>query len=1104
MSINYQWQQSKDNGASFENIAATGSTLQISHIKPNQHNFFYRCRVNRDGSKKYRYSDPAKLTVLSDISLGKLPSNISIDDGNLDLSPPVSVDNSATTSFQWQYSDNDGTNYYNLASATGSGLTLTGLSSINNNWLYRLQAKSYYYSGIVNAANSNSVLVNIETDLPKLQIWRQPQHYYGTGQPEFEVLVASTGLNSNNIPNTFYDNSATDITYGWEYSSDGFVWQSVIDHPSGQNKIYPSNNHGYQYRVNVSKSGHTIKSKSASIIKEFCIPYTDNFDYESKIFGMNHFNIKSSAGVTLGLFSNCPQILETAETRTNIKLLSLESEGDKYELILNMTRSTDSVSAKPYNLAIEDVSLFKNAVLQQKASTKFTTEIERTEFSLRRLTDQTFYISQRKQGKETSSVSAGAAGISYGNGYCINLCNPLHGNNLDNKNYKNFIINCIGRCSRKKYGAIKVGVTSTGNSSVDTNLLSKLPTQLLIKSGNKKAVDLTITYEMIGEGSAITKQTLDNIDVVILNNGYNWNSRFFSQSEQEALKYFVNDGGGLLTSEWVLWNTNRGQFDHLKEVFAAEPTFDYKSDKKVRYYEYDSDFIINHDVDDDFKFAPASVGGATETTFTAFKAGSQLFYLRDPDMVTVGLKKSKFDILDLFCFLATETENTTTATLDTSDTFFEGSFYWKGKISNKIKIGGVLYWIYKSLIEYHRKADEGVDKPTSAWSLGKGLVGDKTDGINKILSDNGLTISDFAFSNLEPIKESPEQELTANDNFWKDISRLLTNLRPVNNNYREIREFPPNQCNIVKQPNYPIVPVSGTGTLEYSVTHPSEFPILYLIQKASGNEYVNIKADNFTQNIITLENIQSSDIGSDVKYRVLFESIDNYSGTPSDVFNFSNNNQQTNTTTESQNFSIATLTDGNGVFVKPILASGRPTYDGTSSSSFGDSGNLISWQYSYDNINFYNTTSGVSVSGNSSIITLGSGNHDKNIRYSFHPILDAFKTDNGENIKSIAYSTPSSYDPQEFIRFGSNIGGYYTSGGQQYCTISVFLKETGLNDRVNSADVTWEQYSFTTNTYETLPDLSGNRAFGVSGVKVSLVDTYKFRAKINNRIFYLS
>ena len=531
MSINYQWQQSKDNGTSYGNISATGSTLQINHIKPNQHNYLYRCRVNRDGSSKYRYSDPAKLTVLSEISLGKLPSNVSIDDGNLSLSPTVAVNSIATTSFQWQYSDNEAINYYDLPSATGSGLSLTSLSSANNNWLYRLQAKSYYYSGIVNTVKSNNTLVHIENDLPKLQIWRQPQHYYGTGQPEFEVLVASTGLNSNNIPNTFYDNSATDITYAWEYSFDGQNWRPATYQSSGQNKIYASSNiAGVQYRVNVSKSGHSIESASASIIPEFCFPpYSNNFGDESKIYSMNHFDIRSSNGKTaLGLFSNCPQILETAERRANIKMLSLESEGDKYDLVFNMIRSTDSLTVKPYNLAIEDVSLFKNNRIIKKASVNpDSIENVKTPFDLNYSShNNTITISD-------PNISAGAAGKSYGDGYCINLANPLHGDNLNNINYKNFISNCIAKCSSIQYGAIKVGVTTTGNSSVDTDLISKLPNKLRIKNGNDTIVNLSISYEIVGSASSISKETLENINVVILNQGYNWSSRSFTQSEQE-------------------------------------------------------------------------------------------------------------------------------------------------------------------------------------------------------------------------------------------------------------------------------------------------------------------------------------------------------------------------------------------------------------------------------------------------------------------------------------------------------------------------------------------------------------------------------------------
>jgi len=35
-----------------------------------------------------------------------------------------------------------------------------------------------------------------------------------------------------------------------------------------------------------------------------------------------------------------------------------------------------------------------------------------------------------------------------------------------------------------------------------------------------------------------------------------------------------------------------------------------------------------------------------------------------------------------------------------------------------------------------------------------------------------------------------------------------------------------------------------------------------------------------------------------------------------------------------------------------------------------------------------------------------------------------------------------------------------------------------------------------------VPNTSGNSALVASGVKVTLLDNYKFRAKINNRIFY--
>tara|TARA_Y100000389_G_scaffold99806_1_gene96591 strand:- start:59349 stop:62723 length:3375 start_codon:yes stop_codon:yes gene_type:complete len=1123
MSINYQWQVSKDGGDNYSNINYTGTILNLNRIKRHQDNNLYRCRVNRDGSAKYRYSNSAKLTVFPDISLGKLPSNISIDDGNLSLSPTVSVDNSATTSFQWQYSDNDGDKYYNLPSQTGSGLTLTGLSSANKNWLYKLKADSYYYSGIVNTVFSNAVKTNIETDVPIIQIWRQPQHYYIDTQSqearaEFDVTVSSTGLDANGIPTTFFESSG--ISYAWERTIDNINWEPVATHPSGQNKlsIYDlikdeeassktswQNYYqtiGAKYRVNVSKDGHTVMSESASSLDGINLPETTNSDYSSKIYSMNHFHIRTCKGLTLGLFSNCPQILENKNRRINLKLLSLESNGDKYDLVLNMIRAPENNETKPYSIAIENVSLFKNNILQQNAVTNFnSSENKKTPFTI-----------NESAGVQSLSnnISAAGAGIVYGQGYCINLCNPLHGNNLLNANYKNFISNCIAKSSNKQYGAIKVGFTTTGSSSADTDLLSKLPTKIKIQNGNDVSVDLKISYEIIGSASPISKLTLSDIDVVILNQGYNWSSRQFTEAEQLALKYYVNDGGGLITSEWVLWNAYYGKFNHLKEVFAAEPNRYYKTEKEVRYYQYIQDSIINNNVEKDFKFGPANVAGGTETTLDSFKSKAQIFYIKDPLPMEIGLRESTFNILDLFSFTAKETENTTSVSLDGLSTFFEGSFHWLGKVDTDIKIGGALYWIYKSLIEHYRKAEPGTTKPNSVWSLGRLLVGGTTDGINPILKEYDYDISDFLFSEsqLPSAQISPEQELTPNDNFWKDLSKLLGGLRPVNSYYRDHREIVKDSIAITKPligGTTAVKPVSGELSMPISVVSSSDLPISFTLQKASGESFEDAFSGTFNGHSIYISGIESSDIDDLLDRRVVFKTPLNDEGVSTQLFRFQSQGHAgilRRPPLNNQAYVQKLNHNGSGLFKKTITHTGVNgiTSEGPS-ISLGSSGNLISWQYSYDDKNYYNIQSGGSISGTDCILTLNSGEYNKFIRYKAYPLRNNITSDNvTPTINSIAYSSSNLYDPQNDIFLDRQYNNYYTSGGVYYCDLYVSVENT--NDTFTLEDITWEQYSSTTNTYSSVPNTSGHNVLVASGVKVALLDNYKFRAKINNRIFY--
>jgi len=1144
MSINYQWQVSQDGGDNYSNIDATGTILSLSGIKADKHNNLYRCRTNRGNSKKYRYSDSSKLNVLPNITISQLPDAASINGGGLSLSPTITKDDTATTAFQWQYSDNDGANYYDLPSQTGSGLTLTGLSTANKNWLYKLKIESYYYTGVVNTFFSNSVKANIDTDIPQIQIWRHPQHYYnGSNSPstdaEFDVSVASTGLDTNGIPTTFYKNDfgsilgANGVTYAWERSSDSIFWEPIVDHPSGQSNLSIStlinqyaedssdkrkwSNYygaiGTQYRVNVSKNGHTITSKPSFILDGLNLPEAANFNNESKIHGMNHFHIKTAKGLSIGLFSNCPQdIFSFPNRRLNLKLLSIKYNEDQYDLILQLLRSTEGSTSPKYSIAIENVSLFKNNILQQSALNNYKQEeYIKTPFVLEEQ-------ESIKSISQDSGVSAALAARHYGQGYCINLCNALHPDDLLNTNYKNLIRNAIAKCSKTKFGAIKVGITTTGNSATDSLLLSRLATEAKINN----ITDITISYTIID--SHITYFTLKEYQVLMLTNGYNWSSRTFAVSEQDTIKNFVNDGGGLITSEWILWNAYYGKLNSLKEVFAAEPSRTYRTENTVRYYEYKSDTILNHEVDKDYDFSPGNVAGGTETTLTAFKTDAELLYLKDPMPRTQGLKKSVFNILDLFCFTAKETVNNTGIDLSGYSTFFEGSFTWKGKIDKTLKIGGVLYWVYKSLIEHYRKPEPDTSKPTSAWSLGKGLVGATTNGINPILQEYDYDISDFLFnsSQLPSAQISPEEELTPNDSFWKDVSKLLGGMQPANSYYQNKKEIITKDHIIVTSPlsngATRIKPISSGILMPVSVVSSYNLPLTFALQKASGQSFIDEFTGDYLNQSVYVSGIKSSSIDDGIDRRVLFTTPLNTAGVSSHTFRFASRSKgegllSSDETASNKEYVQYLRHNGSGLFTKTITQSG---ITGTSriyllysvndirsvpgpSVSLGASGNIISWQYSYDNVNFYDTINGNGISGENATLTLNSGEYNKYIRYSAYPIHPNSISPNPV-LKSIAYSNSAKYDPQEDIFLYKDYQNYYTSGGAYYCDMYISVENTKSTFSIE--DITWEQFNASNNVYESIPNTSGNSVLVASGVKLTILDNYKFRAKINDRIFY--
>ncbi len=104
--------------------------------------------------------------------------------------------------------------------------------------------------------------------------------------------------------------------------------------------------------------------------------------------------------------------------------------------------------------------------------------------------------------------------------------------------------------------AENIYLMSTGNAEADTAIINAL-----------QAFGHTVTLG-VEKQNFDGSQSLVGYKVVLLTDSYNWNSSGMPDAGQTALLNFVNQGGGLITGEWILWA--RDQFAILAAVF---PTF---------------------------------------------------------------------------------------------------------------------------------------------------------------------------------------------------------------------------------------------------------------------------------------------------------------------------------------------------------------------------------------------------------------------------------------------------------------------------------------------------------------------------------------------------
>lgn len=157
---------------------------------------------------------------------------------------------------------------------------------------------------------------------------------------------------------------------------------------------------------------------------------------------------------------------------------------------------------------------------------------------------------------------------------------------------------------------------------------------LMLSSGNG-AWDNQIAASLQGFGHTVTigpqftafngGTNLSGVDAVLLLTNLNWNSGDMPSAGQTQLVNYVNGGGGLVTSEWLLWKrAAQNNFLILDAVLPGTTDGTFFSSSTTTYSQAVPNAILNAGLPSNFQFNLGSISG-TETEMMP-KNGATAFY----------------------------------------------------------------------------------------------------------------------------------------------------------------------------------------------------------------------------------------------------------------------------------------------------------------------------------------------------------------------------------------------------------------------------------------------------------------------------------------------
>jgi hypothetical protein len=158
-----------------------------------------------------------------------------------------------------------------------------------------------------------------------------------------------------------------------------------------------------------------------------------------------------------------------------------------------------------------------------------------------------------------------------------------------------------------------------------------------IMSGGNKFSDQAVMEALIARGHTPTlgveawqwngtQANLKDFEAVVLLNNYNWEAPGMQTAGQDALLKYVSQGGGLVTGEYLIYNTNWIWKAYALSILLPATSGDYSPSDGTTYVQAIADPIINNGLPRSFSFDKNMFDNYTESGLQA-NAGATVFYL---------------------------------------------------------------------------------------------------------------------------------------------------------------------------------------------------------------------------------------------------------------------------------------------------------------------------------------------------------------------------------------------------------------------------------------------------------------------------------------------